>query len=1193
MGFFKDLFSLAVVVTAAYFTGGATLAYQTAAVFATSMVVSRVFGQKPPKPQDNGVRQQVPPTPVNSLPVVYGEAYLGGTFVDAVLSTNQKVMWYVLSISSISPNGLFTFDKTKMYFGDRLISFDSGEPAKVVSLTDGSGNVDTKISGNLYIYLYRSNASGTITNLDTNGTSPGSGAPNTIMSTANGVPSGLEWTSTNRQMNGQAFAIVKLIYNTDAGTTQLQPVTFHCSHTLNGTGVAKPGDVWVDYLESTIYGGAVSSSLVDTTSATSLNAYSDELITFTDNTGTLSTQPRYRINGVIDTGTNVLENIDKLLECCDSWMTYNSTSGQWSIVVNKAQDASMSFNDDNIIGDIRTSTLDINQSINQIEAKFPNKLNKDVPGYVYITTPSSLLYPNEPVNKYTTEYALTNDSVQAQYLANRVLEQAREDLIITITTTYYGIQANAGDVVSVTNATYGWSAKLFRVLKVEEASLPDGSLGATLDLSEYNAQVYDDKDITQYQPAPNSDLASSDYFSSLSAPTISDQQQNAPVPSFSVNCVMPITGRVTSVTLYYTTVAVPSSSDWLVLSIQDSSDSQPFTNGSTVKFTHVSLPTNTYYFAFKVGNETSQSRLSSISTGFYWLPNPTSSAVAGTFVATFSPPNYQIPYIGGPSFSNVNPQLYGTTAGGSVDFTTAQTDAAMSNDTWRIGGSPYTGNSDIVKYAITIGNPTDGGNYAQFPQPTGMSTDNATLSVPVRYKDSLGNVVQGATAVLPFTFAFQGQSARICYSKTSLSSLSPTPTSITTSGNSSYPPNNSWGTGTVWQATAPTITAGESVYQSDGIYNPVLDQTVWNVPYLSNLKVGQLSAISAIMGTLTAGTINTGSGSALLAMGSDSNGSVWRLTRLAATLLPPAYIIDNAPSGAPDSLWLNSTRPVQSYNPALEYDGNGIFVAPNGNQAANFSDPNTVSKTALFAIQGQRYEGQMVVSAYGMGHGQHGIRIRHYTNVPSSGGVLNASAICATEGGAAFYAETGGYGPFTGVHDGIILNYVTPEIGDILVDVQLIAKNGVSDTLYEVGLSTQSMSVAIGIFASSIPLSSKVPAALIDKENTIAYDPVYDPITGELVSESYKNPPKPEYELIKDEYNLANVNAVGEGQVNVCGENGNIQAGDLIVTSSTLGKGMKQSDDIIRNYTVAKARESVTFSSPDEVKMIACVYLCG
>ena len=169
MGLFsgKDLFSLALTVTVAYFTGGASLAYQTAAIFATSLVVSRVFGEKPPKIQDNGVRQQVPPATTNSLPVVYGDAYLGGTFVDAVLSVNQKAMYYCLAISPISSNGQFIYDTTKIYYGDRLVTFDGTETNKVISLTDGSGNVDTKVSGHLYINLYTSTEAGTITGQNT------------------------------------------------------------------------------------------------------------------------------------------------------------------------------------------------------------------------------------------------------------------------------------------------------------------------------------------------------------------------------------------------------------------------------------------------------------------------------------------------------------------------------------------------------------------------------------------------------------------------------------------------------------------------------------------------------------------------------------------------------------------------------------------------------------------------------------------------------------------------------------------------------------------------------------------------------------------------------------------------------------------------------------------------------------------
>ena len=87
------------------------------------------------------------------------------------------------------------------------------------------------------------------------------------------------------------------------------------------------------------------------------------------------------------------------------------------------------------------------------------------------------------------------------------------------------------------------------------------------------------------------------------------------------------------------------------------------------------------------------------------------------------------------------------------------------------------------------------------------------------------------------------------------SDLNSTPTTYTTTGSTSFPPNNTWGGSEVWQATVPTYTAGESIFQIDGIYSPSTGNTVWGLPYISALKVGSLSAITANMGTITAGNI--------------------------------------------------------------------------------------------------------------------------------------------------------------------------------------------------------------------------------------------------------------------------------------------------------------------------------------------------
>lgn len=113
----------------------------------------------------------------------------------------------------------------------------------------------------------------------------------------------------------------------------------------------------------------------------------------------------------------------------------------------------------------------------------------------------------------------------------------------------------------------------------------------------------------------------------------------------------------------------------------------------------------------------------------------------------------------------------------------------------------------------------------------------------------------------------QGASYKTAYAKTDLAALASSPSTITTTGSGSFPAAGSWGAtiggaNQTWSGTPPALTAGQSLYQADGIYNPVTDQIVWNVPYLSSLKVGSLSAISSDLGTITAGSINLQSGKA-------------------------------------------------------------------------------------------------------------------------------------------------------------------------------------------------------------------------------------------------------------------------------------------------------------------------------------------
>ena len=86
----------------------------------------------------------------------------------------------------------------------------------------------------------------------------------------------------------------------------------------------------------------------------------------------------------------------------------------------------------------------------------------------------------------------------------------------------------------------------------------------------------------------------------------------------------------------------------------------------------------------------------------------------------------------------------------------------------------------------------------------------------------------------------QGDSYRIAYFKST--SATPPGSPGTTTGSSSVPSG--------WSASPMSLVDGEFMYQSDGVYVVGTNTITWSAGYLSNLKVGNLSAISASLGVV-------------------------------------------------------------------------------------------------------------------------------------------------------------------------------------------------------------------------------------------------------------------------------------------------------------------------------------------------------
>jgi hypothetical protein len=584
-----------------------------------SSIISKIFAPSAPG-QDNlnaqqpnpGNRQQLPPAGDNKLPVIYGTAYAGGVITDMSISSDNQDIYWVMSLCEVtntetggSPDTI-TFGN--VYWGGKRVNFNANGYS-VDSLTDESTGETQNISGNMDIYLYR-NGSGSPTNSSINAVD--------VMSASNLV---YKWNST-KLMSNTAFAIVHLKYNADRALTGLNQTRFQITNARKA-----PGDCFLDYLSSERYGAAIPLANINTTSLTALNTYSNASFTYTPYTGGSSTQARFEFNGSLDTNLKIMQNIQAMADCCDCLVKYNEVTGQWGVVTQTpSYSVVMDVNDTNMIGGITVSPIDLNNSFNVIEVKFPDGSAKDSfnsATFDLATVAPTLLFANEPVNKQSVNLYLTNNNVTAQYLANRMLEAAREDLQIQVEINFIGLELEAGDIVTVTNANYGWAAKLFRINKVIQKFGDDGKVTASLYLMEYNPQVYDDRNITQFTPSPNTGIGSPITFGTVPAPVIVNALPTATNPAFSVRVTSSSAGITQYAEVWYSAYSNPTADQRIfagTTAIQ--SNGTPYGLNEVLPDVQLfDIPQGDWYFFSRMVNQLATSDFSPASTVYKWRPS--------------------------------------------------------------------------------------------------------------------------------------------------------------------------------------------------------------------------------------------------------------------------------------------------------------------------------------------------------------------------------------------------------------------------------------------------------------------------------------------------------------------------------------------------------------------------------------------
>ena len=290
--------------------------------------------------------------------------------------------------------------------------------------------------------------------------------------------------------------------------------------------------------------------------------------------------------------------------------------------------------------------------------------------------------------------------------------------------------------------------------------------------------------------------------------------------------------------------------------------------------------------------------------------------------------------------------------------------------------------------------------------------------------------------------------------------------------------------------------------------------------------------------------------------------------------------------------------------------GKGIVASSVGDHGGYFTTDSTAGTAAGVAGFANNTYGVSATGKRGiLAIGNDGIGVNAFSTsgdiavYGSSSGVGVAGATSNTSGEWGLYtsdkAKIGGaVYPFTGAHIGFSTD-TSIVLGDIVATVATKAID-ISQSYVEL-ISTVSLmdkrvygvcSQVTNDIEEYVKTDSYFNVVTRDADGSEVYTPIeeYIPYTTKLLVEKYKR---------------VSINALGEGMMNVCDANGDIENGDYICSSGVSGKGMKQGDDLLHNYTVAKSLEDVVWDNEvagengcyevdgHKVKMVGCTYHCG
>ena len=405
------------------------------------------------------------------IPIVYGTRKVGGNVVFLETSgTDNEFLYMAIVLSEGEIN-----DISSIFINDSQVTW-SGDIADNTQITVASSDAN---------FFDSTNSESLITCEPHFGTD--SQNASSLLSTLS------SWTS-NHRLRGLAYLAIKFKWNADKfGSLPTVNAVVQGKKVYNpnldstvtgGSGSHRKDDstTWaysdnpiyqlLDYLRDSRFGMGIPNSYFDSNFADWQIAgdVCDTDITPFSGASAIDLMDSHT---VVDTSKKAIDNVKDFVRGSRAYL--NFSAGKYKILVETSGSASITLTEDNILNGITVSSKNKNSRYNRVIVNFinPDKNYQSDTAQFPPVDETGLASADQHATMKTADgglllegrfdFSMLTSPYQAQEMAEIILRRSRSSLDISIKADATALDLSIGDIVNVTHATPGFSAKAFRV----------------------------------------------------------------------------------------------------------------------------------------------------------------------------------------------------------------------------------------------------------------------------------------------------------------------------------------------------------------------------------------------------------------------------------------------------------------------------------------------------------------------------------------------------------------------------------------------------------------------------------------------------------------------------------------------------------------------------------------------------------